>query len=314
MAGAAIALTVSLAGCGRARVAVVDGEPISDQDFQSALYRRPEPKQVLQNMIDVKRLLHEATAQGVPVTDDQLNKALERLKSDPPANGPTYESLQQEKLTDKFIQQWLLAPDEALSNLVLKEYGSKVKPADLTRFYDSNKAFLDKKERFRIRVARFSDQKKAQQASEMLKKGGSFEGAAEQSGTPAVSLTVEVNQPGIPPALMSALASTPPGKATPPVAIPQQGMNPTSPNATLWILANVDAKLPAAKLKLDDPDTQRRLKLMVVFQDQGKVPGGPMAFRQKILESARQRGSLMVVPEPLKQIETAPPPAAAPGM
>jgi hypothetical protein len=313
MAGAAIVLTVSLAGCGRARVAVVDGELISDQDFEAALYQRPEPKQVLQNMIDVKRLLHEATAQGVPVTDEQLDKALERFKSEPPS-GPkvaTYDELQKRKLTDQWIRQWLLAPDEALANLALKEFGSKVKPTEVTEFYETNKTFLDKKERYRVRFAWFDDKRKADQASKMLRKGADFDAAAELGVAPTVPLTVEVNQPGLPPALTTALASTPPGKATPLIAVPQQNMNPTSPNATLWVIANVDAKLCAARMNLADTDTQRRLKLMVIFQ--GNHNGGLGAFRQKVLHSARQRGSLMVVPEQLKQLETAPP-APAPGM
>lgn len=237
------ALVFVIVGCGTksaivpGTVAKVNGQDISGSDYLEQVHRAAG-RQVLNNMIEQQILLQWAKDEGVPVTDEQVNKAAESLKRD-----GIYED--QVKYAGEAGLKALLQGQQARANLCNK----LSKPTDA----EVQNAYSMMKQRYvhgpRKQVAVIINRKKdaLDEALKRIKAGEDFDTVAiDSSAMGSVKLWLEDNQPMVPPDLLKAAKNTKVGEVSEPVNVSIGGQ------PSQWLLIKVLKEQPKVNLALKD--------------------------------------------------------------
>ncbi|MCL5102913.1 MAG: SurA N-terminal domain-containing protein [Armatimonadetes bacterium] len=237
------AIVFVIAGCGTKTtvvpdvVAKVNGQEISGSDYLDQAHRAAG-RQVLSNLIEQSILVQWAKDEGVPVTDEQVNKAIESLKRD----GIYDEQL---KYTGEAGLKALVQSQQARANLVNK----MAKPSD----EETKSAYEMMKTRYvhgpRRQVAVIINNKKAkiEDAAKRIKDGEDFDTVAiDCSAMGSVKLWLEKNQPMVPPELLKAAWDTKVGEVSGPVNVSMGGQ------PTQWVVLKVLKDQPKVDLAFKD--------------------------------------------------------------
>ena len=142
----ALLLCASFAACASGgAVATVNGQPLSQADFQTKLEASPVAKQVLQQMVQEALIDQYAKSNNITVTDDEINAREDELKDNFP-NGSWDEMLKARGLTEADVKSALreqIILDKALAKDVT------ITPAQIKQYFDKNHAAFDKPEQVR---------------------------------------------------------------------------------------------------------------------------------------------------------------------
>jgi foldase protein PrsA len=177
----ALLLGASLTACssGGAAVATVNGQPISQADFQSKLESSPVARNILQQMVQEALIDQYAKTNNITVTDDEVNAREDQLKANFP-NGSWDEMLKARNLTESDVKQALkeqIILDKALAKQVT------ITPSQIKQYFDKNHAAFDKPEQVQARHILVPDLATANKVEALLKQGKSFSDLAKQYST-----------------------------------------------------------------------------------------------------------------------------------
>lgn len=171
----AIAVMVSVVGCGKGTIATVGGEKISKADFYKRLENmpvqgRPAGLLVLDQMVNERLVQQLAKKMNVDPTDAQISKKMDQAKKQ--SQGNLKSLLDQRGMTlDDFKAD--LQAQQAYFNVVTK--GIKVSDADTVKYYGLAKdKVYTTPERVKVAGVICNTQKRIQTASTQLKSGTDF--------------------------------------------------------------------------------------------------------------------------------------------
>ena len=222
---ATAALCVSLAACSGGAsggdIASVNGQKITKAEFDKKLEAGPAGKQTLQQLVQVSLIEQYAKDKNITVTDDEIKKEEDDIKSKYPP-GQFEQILKQQGLTEDDVHQILrqkIITEKAVTPQI------KVSDADVKTYFDKNHATLDKPLQVRARHILVADLKTANEVEAKLKAGGKFEDLAKQFSTDPSSKDKggELGFFGkgqMVPAFQNAAFADPVGKITAPVKSP----------------------------------------------------------------------------------------------
>ena len=177
----ALLLAAGLAACASGgAVATVNGQPISQADFQAKLAASPVAKQVLQQLVQEALIDGYAKQNNITVTDAEIQAKEDELKNNFP-NGSWDEMLKSRGLTEADVKSALrdqIVLDKALAKDVT------ITPQQIQQYFDKNKAAFDKPEQVQARHILVADLATANKIEAQLKTNpGSFADLAKQYST-----------------------------------------------------------------------------------------------------------------------------------
>ena len=173
-----VVLALALAGCGGkqqaglpATVATVDGKPISGEVYYEYL-NMAWGRQVIPMLVEQQVLLNWAAKEGVPVTDEQINKQIEVLKRDGNYEDQVQSAGSEQAVKDRYR--------EFQARINIGEKLNKFTDAELMTMYnDPNmKRRYVHGTRKRVTVIVSTDAKKIAEAEKAVKDGMEFDAAA----------------------------------------------------------------------------------------------------------------------------------------
>jgi foldase protein PrsA len=177
---AALLLGMSLSACASGgTVATVNGQPISQADFQSRLEATPVARQVLQQMVQDSLIEQYAKSNNINISDADVTAREDELKANFPS-GSWDEMLKSRGLTEADVRSALreqLILDKALAGQV------RIQPAQIKAYFDKNHAAFDKPEQVTARHILVPDLATANKVEAALKSGQSFATVAKQYST-----------------------------------------------------------------------------------------------------------------------------------
>jgi foldase protein PrsA len=181
---AALLLGTSLAACaGGGAVATVNGQPISQADFDKRLAASPMARTVLQQMVQETLLAQYAKNNNITVSDAEIDARENQLKANFPA-GAWDEMLKARGLTESDVRSALreqLILDKALAKDVT------ITPTQIKTYFDKNHASFDKPEQVTARHILVPNLAEAQKVEADLKAGQSFATLAGKYSTDPAS-------------------------------------------------------------------------------------------------------------------------------
>ncbi|MFP4250282.1 MAG: peptidyl-prolyl cis-trans isomerase [Armatimonadota bacterium] len=131
----AVAVVLTISGCGNSPVATVGGVKITEQEVDERLVQA-FGEQVLQSMIDRELLQRAAEERGIEVTEEKMAEAIEEMK----AQYPTEEAFQQELARNNMSEEeWL---EEVRIMVLARElalHGVDPTEEELREFYEENR-------------------------------------------------------------------------------------------------------------------------------------------------------------------------------
>lgn len=176
----ALLLSTSMAACsGGGAVATVNGQPISEADFDKRLASSPMARTVLQQMVQETLLMQYAKNNNITVTDADIDQRENQLKANFPA-GAWDEMLKARGLTEADVRSALreqLVLDKALAKDVT------ITPAQIQQYFNKNRASFDKPEQVTARHILVPNLAEAQKVEADLKSGQSFATLAAKYST-----------------------------------------------------------------------------------------------------------------------------------
>jgi foldase protein PrsA len=176
----ALLLGTSLAACsGSGAVATVNGQPISEADFDKRLAASPMAKNVLQQMVQETLLMQYAKNNHLTVTDAEIDARENQLKANFPS-GAWDEMLKARGLSEADVRNALreqIILDKALAKDVT------ISPAQIKQYFDKNRASFDKPEQVTARHILVPNLAEANKIEADLKAGQSFATLAQKYST-----------------------------------------------------------------------------------------------------------------------------------
>jgi len=176
----ALLLGTSLAACsGSGAVATVNGQPISEADFDKRLAASPMAKTVLQQMVQETLLMQYAKTNNLTATDAEIDTRENQLKANFPS-GAWEEMLKARGLTEVDVRNALreqIILDKALAKDVT------ISPTAVKQYFDKNRASFDKPEQVTARHILVPNLAEAQKVEADLKGGQSFATLAKKYST-----------------------------------------------------------------------------------------------------------------------------------
>ncbi|MCE5314819.1 MAG: peptidyl-prolyl cis-trans isomerase [Armatimonadota bacterium] len=248
---AAAGIALALTGCGQKckvadvpdTVAVVDGQNIPASQYFDQTSRRAG-REVLANLIEQNIIIKWAKDEGVPPTQDQINRQIKTLERD-----GMYD--RQVKLMGKEAVTSELTAMQARINLVKKII--KIDDKELESVYNMMKSRYVHGPRKYVALIINSDKKKVEDAAKAIEKGMSFEDAASKfsdkrfsMGGGPIEIWIAEGQEGLPQELANAAKETKVNGISKVFSFGQEGM-PTN-----YVLMKVTKAQPKADLKLKD--------------------------------------------------------------
>jgi len=178
---ASLLLGAALAACsGSSAVATVNGQPISNDQFQSRLEDSPGARSTLQQMVQEELINQYAKNNNINVTDDEIAKRENDLKANFP-NGSWDDMLKARGLTEAQVKSALreqIILDKALSKDVT------ISQAQIQQYFQKNHAAFDKPEEVQARHILVPDLATADKIEAQLKSNpNSFADLAKQYST-----------------------------------------------------------------------------------------------------------------------------------
>jgi foldase protein PrsA len=177
---AALLFGASLAACASGgTIATVNGQPISQAAFDTKLEGTPLARTVLQQMVQDALIDQYAKNNNITVSDADINAREDQIKQNFPA-GSWDEMLKSRGLSEEDVHSALreqLILDKALGSQV------KVTPAQITDYFDKNRATFDKPEQVTARHILVPNLAEAQKVEQLLKSGQNFADVAKQYST-----------------------------------------------------------------------------------------------------------------------------------
>jgi foldase protein PrsA len=295
---ATLLLSAALAACsgtnGGGAIVTVNGEPISQSDFEAKLEAGPAAKNTLQQMVQEALIDQYAKNNNITVTDDDIAKREDELKTNFP-NGAWDEMLKSRGLDEAQVKQALreqLILDKALAKEVT------VTPAQVKQYFDKNKATFDKPEQVQARHILVADLATANKIEGLLKQNpNSFGDLAKQYSTDPGSKDKGgelgfFRRGQMVPAFDKVAFSLPVGAISPPVKSPFG-----------YHIIQVEAKQPGQTATLANTTD----KITSLLRQQQEAP-----LIQPFLQSLQQKANIQVNDPRFADLFPSPPPAAAP--
>ena len=163
---AALLFGASLAACASGgTVATVNGQPISQSAFDTKLEGTPLARTVLQQMVQDVLIDQYAKNNNITVSDAEINAREDQIKQNFPA-GSWDEMLKSRGLTEDDVHSALreqLILDKALGSQV------KITPAQISDYFDKNRATFDKPEQVTARHILVPNLAEAEKVEQLLK-------------------------------------------------------------------------------------------------------------------------------------------------
>ncbi len=177
---AALLLATSLAACaGGGTVATVNGQPISEAQFQAKLEATPLARTILQQMVQDVLIEQYAKNNNITVTDKEIADREDQLKTNFPS-GSWDEMLKSRGLTEDDVHSALkeqIILDKALAKDVT------IKPAQIADYFNKNRASFDKPEQVTAAHILVPNLAEANKVEQLLKSGQSFDSLAKEYST-----------------------------------------------------------------------------------------------------------------------------------
>lgn len=248
---------VVLAGCGQGPVAVVGGEKISEKEFYAELERQAGRDAVLK-LVMAEMITREAAAQGIVVSEEQLNQDLQRAMQQvggPQAwerelarRGQTEASLRRERKLELLVRQ-LLTKDVTVSEEEVREFFEQNRrDYDRPALYAISEIVLDSKDEARRILA------------ELKKPGADFASLAREHSVSDATAAVGGARPPTPlelirPTVLQAVVEhLEPGELSDVVGADD-----------FWYIVRLEDRTPPVKGDVRDPviaeDCKERLRL-----------------------------------------------------
>ena len=269
--GASLAACSGGAGSGGA-VATVNGDPISQADFDAKLQSSPMARQVLQQMVQEKLIEQYAAKNNIVVTSADVAAKEDTIKANFPA-GSWDQMLKARGLTENDVQSAVrtqIIIDRAVGKNV------NVTEAQIDEFFNKNHAGFDTPAKVCARHILVPDLATAQKVEAALKSGQKFEAVAAQystdPGTKAKGGDLGCFGRGqMVPAFDQAAFALTPGEISPPVRSPYG-----------YHVIQVESRTPAQKATL----ASAHAKIADELRQQQE---GPLVqpFLQSLMQSAK---------------------------
>jgi foldase protein PrsA len=169
-----------LAACsGGGSVATVNGQPISQAEFDSRLEQSPMARTVLQQLVQETLINQYAKSNNITISDSEIDARENQIKASFPA-GTWDEMLKARGLTESDVRSALreqLILDKALAKDV------NITPAQVADYFKKNHATFDKPEQVTARHILVPNLAEANTVEAKLKAGGNFGALAKQYST-----------------------------------------------------------------------------------------------------------------------------------
>ncbi|MGA8534049.1 MAG: peptidylprolyl isomerase [Candidatus Tumulicola sp.] len=291
---AALLLGAALAACsGGGAVATVNGEPISKSSFEDKLESSPGARNTLQQLVQEALILQYAKNNNITVTDDEITKREDDLKGNFPS-GSWDEMLKARGLSEDDVRQALreqIILDKALENKVT------ITPAQISAYFDKNRAAFDKPEQIKARHILVHDLATANKVEAALKSGQNFADVAKQYSTDPGSKDKGgelglFRRGQMVPAFDKVAFSMTPGQISAPVKSPFG-----------YHIIQVEAVQPGVKGTL--ANSSDRIKTMLRQQQEAPLI-------QPFLQGLQQSAKIVVIDQRFADLFPSPPPGAEP--
>lgn len=301
-----VGLALALAGCGGkgqppASVVTVDGKSVSGTMYYEFL-NMTGGRQVLPMLVEQQVLLNWAEKEGVPVTNDQIDKQIEILKRDGTYDDQVEAAGGEQAFRDRYQEY------QARTNLAEKL--NKFTDGELMTIYNNpnmHRRYVHGA-RQRVAVIVSTDPKKIAEAAKAVKNGMDFDTAAVKYSDAqfimAGPVKTSVEQGQGPEGLQKAVAATKQGEVSKPFTFSLGQLG------TLNGLVKVLGEQPKSDLKFEKvKDEIRALAALQKTMDP--------AFQKKL--DAQKKKAVIVIELPqykylVEQIKNPPPPMGMPGM
>ncbi len=283
----AIVLATVLAGCGQPKVAEINGQVVSGDDFVNYM-RAQVGVRALAQMLDDQLTLQIAKDQGVEPTDEQVQKRLDTFSK----LTDIYDQLAENGATkDDLKAQFVVV--QAKTNIAVKMFGKEITEDEIKEAYEQKG--YDLPERTKAEIVLFMNEKAAKEASKKIKSGKTLEEIGAESGEDHQamgSMVIPKSGPEVLPEIAKAAFDTPMDKVSEPIKVD----GPTGEPA--WVLLQPLKKIAAVKISLDEAKEVIRgeLALRKAYSDKDYM---------KLFEDARRDAKVTIDDKLMKQAEKA---------
>jgi foldase protein PrsA len=179
LAGLLAATLLAACASGGGSIATVNGQPISQSEFENKLEGSPVARNVLQQLVQEALIEQYAKNNNLTVTDAEISAREDQLKANFP-NGSWEDMLKSRNLTEADVKTALreqIILDKALAKDV------NITPAQVKQYFDKNHAAFDKPEQVQARHILVPDLATANKIEAQLKSGANFADLAKQYST-----------------------------------------------------------------------------------------------------------------------------------
>jgi hypothetical protein len=238
----AVIIAVALMGCGKGgAIAELNGKKISYEDYAKYMIRtNPDSATgMLVQMMDNQLMMDLAKEKGVPVTDKQVNQQIEFFKKKLDLDW----QLKDGGLTlDELKEQ--IKPDQARTNLALKEFKSDITEDDIKKAYEASKQVP---ERVLVELVAFRTKADVDAAEKKLSDGDSLETVVKEANSKILHRAISKAAADTPPGLAQAAFETEKGKISKPFSISLGSMM----GSEQWMILRAGEKLGTETVPYD---------------------------------------------------------------
>ncbi|WP_339214671.1 peptidyl-prolyl cis-trans isomerase [Solibacillus sp. FSL W8-0372] len=166
---------------GSEEIAAVDGEPITSQQWLSAMENR-YGKETLQGLVNEAVMEKAAKKYKIDVKDEEIDLEIALLRSAQDSNDTTLHSLSPEQLRQKVRAQLIL--DKVLTNDVV------VEEEEAKKYYDENKSLYNIPTTYRTSMIIVNSKEDVERVEKELKSGSDFTVLAREHSVDAASASL----------------------------------------------------------------------------------------------------------------------------
>ncbi len=167
---------VGAGNVGDEAVAVVDGDVITANELYESMTRQVGP-QMVDQLIIRKLVENKSEAENITVTDEDLNKQIEQIKSSFPSEDVFNQQLELSGLTLQDLKNELVT--EVQLNKLL-EPRIEVTDEQISAYFEENKASFNTQEQIRASHILVETREEAEEIAAQLKEGADFADLAKE--------------------------------------------------------------------------------------------------------------------------------------
>ncbi len=284
-----------VAGCGKAPVAMVNGQAITQEQVADILMKDPQAKQAVAELIIEQLLDAKAKELKVTVTPEEVDTELADAAESAGGMEQFLEMVKSRGLSEEDLKKTIR------NNLLWEKIATndvKLTDADVKKWFETNRMFLDEPAKADISIIVTRSKKEADSVLAKLKQGADFATTAQQSSEdPSAKQGGALGSQSLyqlPPEIAKAVMKMSPGSLSQVIEVkPQYGG--AAEGSTSFYIVQLRSMTPEKKASLDDPKTKEKVTRMAK-REKGMADVNPQEYLSK-------GAKITIVDERFKELE-----------